>query len=251
MQRFLLLLLIGCAPLSPRPDAERQRLETALVGKKVYAQCALYRGWFWDDPNRDLVTPHPVDHRTWLLDRKGNNVPTKARMRRVQPASIWFIDRISDPVGFERLARPLLSPRHLTWIHLHSGSTKAVVPVPEFLDKTEAILEWFGRQFTDKAPLTLELASPSIRTAIRQGRTVAGMNEEELRAALCGPDQVWRDRTVDPPVEKWIYLNQNGDHLVSVLLGGRSTGKTLRITDAEYQALPRSGNEQEPPSPAP
>ena len=235
---YALGLLIACAPLSPRPEGQRTVIDAALVGKKMYAQCALYRGWFWDDPTRDLLAPHPVDHRIWLLDRQGKNIPTKSRLRRVHPGSIWFIERVSHPTGMERLQRPLLSPRHLSWIHLRKGSSQAIVPIPEVLNSEEMILEWLDRQFGAASPATLETAPPAHRQAMKQGRLVAGMTAAEVETALCKPDQVWRDDTVDPPVEKWIYLNQTGDHLAAVFLGGRATGQTVRMSQEAYEALP-------------
>ncbi|MBM66800.1 MAG: hypothetical protein CMH55_11275 [Myxococcales bacterium] len=235
-----LLLLIGCAPLTPRPPAQRVAIETAFTGKKVYAQCALYRGWFWDDPTRDLLAPHPVDHRIWVLNRKGDNVPTRPRLRRVQPGSIWFVERVSHPIGVDRLKRPLMSPRHLTWIHLRKGSSLAIVPVPENVVGEASVRIWFENQFGASAPTALNTAPPAHRQALKQGRILAGMGAEEVEAALCKPDQIWRDQSVSPPVEKWIYLNQTGDHLAAVFLAGKATGQTIRMTQEAYEALPRS-----------
>jgi len=234
-----LLLTVACAPLTPRQEAQRVAIDKALVGKKVYAQCALYRGWFWDDPTRDLLAPHPVLHRIWLLDRRGKNVPTRLRLKRVQPGSIWFIERISHPLGLERASRPLLSPRHLSWIHLRKGSSQAIVPIPERLDTETAVLNWFTQLFAEVPPNILDITPPAHRRAMKQGRLVAGMSSAEVKTALCQPDQIWRDQTVTPAVEKWIYLNQTGDHLVAVFLDGKATGQTVRMTPEDYEALPR------------
>jgi len=113
-----------------------------------------------------------------------------------------------------------------------------------------AILNWIKRHLGATPPAVVAAATPSHRSAMRQGRLVAGMTAREVEASLCVPDQIWRDRTVEPEVEKWIYLNQSGDHLAAILLGGRATGQTLRMTPEAYEALP-SSKDKAPVTPSP
>ena len=66
---------------------------------------------------------------------------------------------------------------------------------------------------------------------------VADMNPEQLRLALCPPDRTFMDVRAMPPVEKWIYLHQDGDHRVVVLLQGKATGRLIPMTAEELKAL--------------
>jgi hypothetical protein len=43
-----------------------------------------------------------------------------------------------------------------------------------------------------------------------------------------------------PPVAKWIYLHQGGDHRAVVLLDGKATGRLIPMTAEELKALETS-----------
>ena len=233
----LSLVFASCATLEgTKPDLQVQ-LEGKLLGHKVYAQCALHRAEFFDDPTRDLVSAHRVGARYLALDSAGKPLPLKAKFNRVHPGSIWHIDRISFPTRYESIMRPLRSPRHLAWIHLLSGSSRAVLVIPEGLSDAEAVMKWLDERFGHEEPKGFDQLNPALRSAVTQGRLVSDMSEQDARLALCSPDRVFMDVRAAPPVQKWIYLHQGGDHRMAVLLEGKVTGKLLKITPEELKAL--------------
>ena len=233
----LSLVFASCATLDgTKPDLQVQ-LEGKLLGHKVYAQCALHRSAFFDDPTRDLVSAHRVDARFLALNARGEPLALEAKLNRVHPGSIWRIDRISFPTRFERVMRPLRSPRHLAWLHLLSGSSRAVLVIPEHLGDAEAVLSWLDQRFGHEPPKELAALNPATRSAVTQGRLVSEMDAGAAKLALCPPDRVFRDVRATPPVEKWIYLHQGGDHRMAVLIDGKVTGKLLPLSPEALKAL--------------
>jgi hypothetical protein len=212
-------------------------LEATLLGTKVYAQCALHRSFFFDDPSRDLLSSHAPGARFLALDGRGKPLPLRAKTNSVHPGSIWWVERISSPTPFETVMRPLRSPRHLVWMHLRNGSSQAIVVIPEGLDKTAEVARWFAEHFSSSEPPGLENLSPSMRSAVNHGRPLVDMNATQLRLALCRPDRVFKDVSALPPVEKWIYLHQGGEHRMAVLSEGKATGKLLPLSPKALLAL--------------
>ena len=233
----LSLVFASCATLEgAKPDLQVQ-LEGKRLGLKLYAQCALNRSNFFDDPTRDLVSAHRVGARFLALNAAGKPLPLTAKLNRVHPGSIWYVDRFSFPTRFESIMRPLRSPRHLAWVHLRSGSSQAILVIPEGLSDEASVLKWLDERFAVQEPDHLGKLNPALRSAVSQGRLVTDMSKEVVRLALCAPDRVFMDASATPPVQKWIYLHQGGDHRMAVLLDGKATGKLLPITDDELKAL--------------
>ena len=232
-----LFISAGCASLEGAKPALQIALEKQLLGVGVYAQCALHRSFFFDDPTRDLVSPFRPGARHLALDASGKPVPLIAKTNRVHPGSKWRLSRISLATPFERLMRPLRSPRHLTWLHLRAGSSKIIVVVPEAHTTAAAVRAWLQPQFSSDEPAGLLSLSPALRDAVVNGRLIPEMSAEQVRLALCEPDRIYKDVGAIPPVEKWIYLHQDGDHRVAVLLAGRSTGRVVPLKAADLKAL--------------
>jgi hypothetical protein len=238
MRAFVLsLIFASCATLEGAKPKLQLELEATLLGTKVYAQCALHRSFFFDDPTRDLLSSSAPGARVLALDAQGKTLPLRAKTNRVHPGSIWWVERISSPTAFESVMRPLRSPRHLIWVHLRNGSSQAIVVVPESISKAAEIAAWFGEHFALSEPAGLEKLGPSMRSAVNHGRPLVDMNGAQLRLALCRPDRVFKDVSALPPVEKWIYLHQGGEHRMAVLSEGKATGKLLPLSPKALLAL--------------
>ena len=233
----LSLVFASCASLEGAKPRLQVELEGQLLGKKVYAQCALHRSHFFDDPSRDLVSTYRPGARFLALDSSGKPLPLTAKTNRVHPNSIWHIDRISFPTTFEQVVRPLRSPRHLRWIHLRSGDSLIVLVVPETIETSEDILKWLEGRFASSEPKGFERLSPALRSAITHGRTVADMPAQQASLALCQPDRVFMDASATPPVQKWIYLHQGGDHRMLVLIDGKASGRLMPLSANDLKEL--------------
>jgi len=197
----------------------------------------LHRAHFFDDPTRDLVSSYRPGARYLALDSKGRPLPLTAKTNRVHPGSIWHIDRISFPTNFERIMRPLRSPRHLPWIHLRSGDSLVILVMPESLRTPAEAIKWLDQRFAGSEPEGFEQLTPELRSAVTHGRIVADMGAQQAGLALCQPDRVFMDANALPPVQKWIYLHQGGDHRMLVLIDGKATGRLIPLSESALKAL--------------
>jgi hypothetical protein len=243
---FCLVLSGGCATW--RGDhPQLAALEKAFGGAALRAQCTLRRAQLADDPTRDLALPHPVNARVLMVDRGGEPRRLTEGFRRIGPGSLWRVTRISGPGGTEAWLRPLRSPRHLIWIELRRGMEHVLVPVPEVLEDGAAIEAWFADQFAKKAPPAWDLAAGPRREALRAGRVIPGLTPDELQIARCAPDEVIVDVTAQPSVERWIYLDQAGNHEMAVLLGGLTVGRMAALNEDQLKALRAAATSQSKP----
>jgi hypothetical protein len=135
----------------------------------------------------------------------------------------------------------------LIWIELRRGAERIVVAVPEVLKDAAAMTTWFAEQFASSSPPGWEGTAGPKRDALRAGRVSPGLSPDELRIARCAPDQVIVDATAHPSVERWIYLNQTGDHEMVVLLGGKTVGGTTTLSNPDLQALRAAAKGQSKP----
>ena len=100
-------------------------------------------------------------------------------------------------------------------------------------------MKWLDQRFGHEEPKELAALNPAaLRSAVTQGRLVSEMDAGAAKLALCPPDRVFRDvPRATPPVKKWIYLHQGGDHRMAVLIDGKVTGKLLPLSPEALKAL--------------
>ena len=66
--------------------------------------------------------------------------------------------------------------RHLAWVHLRSGSSQAILVIPEGLSDEASVLKWLDERFAAQEPDHLGKLNPALRSAVSQGRLVTDMS---------------------------------------------------------------------------
>ena len=65
-----------------------------------------------------------------------------------------------------------------------SGSSRAVLVIPEGLSDAEAVMKWLDERFGHEEPKGFDRLNPALRSAVTQGRLVSDMSEQDARLAL-------------------------------------------------------------------
>ena len=178
----LIPLFASCATLDRTKPDLRNTLRPCSGAKGLCAvRC---RSAFFDDPTRDLVKRASRGRPLPCAQRSGRAAGLEAKLNNVHPGSIWRIDRISFPTRFERVMRPLRSPRHLAWLHLLSGSSRAVLVIPRALGRRRGGLSGWISALDMSRRKSLRL-NPAARSAVTQGRLVSEMDAGAAKLALC------------------------------------------------------------------
>ena len=228
-----LLCALSCASASPIPDADRARLETELTGKSRFLRISVFKGPFWSDDGKLLLSAAPPTEVALFTDAHGADVSGPAPTGIIPAGRRVRIDRVELPTGAVVIGRLPFTPRYNPWVYLTvEGETQkpAVLVLRSSLkshDQFEAALD---RLLTVEDPSARIAAYPAdVQRAIEQKQVVRDMDPEAVTMAWGAPER----RSIDDAkrTESWSY--GAGKRVVSF-----SEGKVVRV---EQPAAAASG----------
>jgi hypothetical protein len=219
-----LLCALACASASPIPDADRARLESDLNGKSRYLRVSVFKGPFWSDDGKVLLSAAPPTEVALFTDSHGADVFAPAPTGIIPAGRRVHIDRVELPTGTVVMGRLPFTPRYNPWVYL---TVEGEPQKPEVLvlgaslkshDQFEAALD---RLLTVEDP-SGRVASygADVQRGIEQKQVVRDMDPEAVSMAWGPPER----RSIDDAkrTESWSY--SGGKRVVSF-----SEGKVVHV----------------------
>lgn len=203
---FVLTSVAACASRTALPLSVRSAMENRYEGHVVELRRSCYYGELYDDNDKWLLTPYPFKHVYHIVDFDGEPIHPEGQRGIVPAGTPFIVDQIEFPDAGGLARRMLTTPRYNPWIYL-----RRVVGSPLPMDRRDWIL-LLPRGMKDKETLERELDSviapegrmiewlasrrPVIRVAIEHKEIIAGMNTDEMIAAM-GRPLLWFDDIAD------------------------------------------------------
>jgi hypothetical protein len=200
--------LAGCTPRTVIPDAERQRVASALTGQPRWFRVAAYAAPFWGDKSKVLVSDTPTDELDLVETAGGKPIPPPAPEKIVQPGTAVRIRDVEFPTGWTIAQRVVMTPRYHPWVLVDvPGDERTYVLV---LSQTAATFDEVRAEVdrilsTDDPSPALAALPVEQRDAIGRKELVEGMSPRAVEMAWGLPER----RRIDRPAatEEWIWPN--------------------------------------------
>jgi hypothetical protein len=204
--------LWGCASATPIPDTDRDQLNTQLTGQSRYLRVSMYKGPFWGDENKVLLSDsYPSDLELFTdthgeIQRAGAPTGVIPLGRRVKITQVEF------PTALVITGRMLYSPRYNPWVYLQvegePNSKPAMLVLNANLKNKSDFLAALDRYLTsdDPAP-SLTNYSDDVRKAILEKQVVNDMDPAAVEMAWGYPEHKHIDLAGGTRSEVWSYGN--------------------------------------------
>jgi hypothetical protein len=207
--------LSNCLPPSRLPAVAQAQLQSTWENQQVELRQSAYYTNLYADNDRWLLSPHPPESTSHLVDLHGAPIhPPKARG--IVPAGSRFcILRLEFPSRWNGWKRLVVSPRFHPWVYLRllPGQDPAlgrprpdqpfvwVLPLDQ--DRPQPLQEALAEAFSPLGTTTewLRTRRPTVQVGIAQKTALIGMQRPELIAALGEPPRQFADRLGDKPAE--------------------------------------------------
>src|SRR5690242_16695122 len=108
--------LAGCAPRAVIPDAERQRVASAVEGQPRWLRVAVYVAPFWGDRGKTLVSDTPTDELDLVETTGGQPVAPPRPEKILMPGTAVRIREVEFPTGWIIARRVVMTPRYHPWL---------------------------------------------------------------------------------------------------------------------------------------
>jgi hypothetical protein len=198
--------LAGCTPRAVIPDAERQRVASALSGQPRWLRAAVYVSPFWGDRSKALVSDAPTEGLDLVETPNGQPVDPPPPERILLPGTSVRIREVEFPTGWIIAQRVVMTPRYHPWVLLDvPGDARTHVLV---LEQTAASYAEVRAEIdrvlsTDDPSPALAALPVEQRDAIGSKELVEGMSPRAVEMAWGLPER----RRIDRPAatEEWIW----------------------------------------------
>lgn len=227
------LSLLACASASPIPDADRAQLESELTGKSKFLKVSVYKGPFWSDDGKLLLSPAPPTEVALFTDAHGADVFAPPPTGIIPAGRRVRITRVELPTGAVLVGRMPFTPRYNPWVYLAvegEGEMPGVLVLRANLKSRDQFEAALDRLLTNEDPAgRIAAYAPEIQRAIAQKQVVRDMDPEAVNMAWGPPER----RSIDDAkrTESWSYAN--GKRVVSF-----SEGKVIRVEQPAATAAP-------------
>ena len=198
--------LAGCTPRAVIPDAERQRVASALDGQPRWLRVAVYVAPFWGDRSKALLSDTPTDELDLVETAGGQPVAPPAAEKILAPGTAVRIREVEFPTGWIIAKRVVMTPRYHPWLLMDvPGDERAYVLVLSQNDVSfDDVRAEMDRVLTADDPSPALAALPiEQRDAIGRKELVEGMSPRAVEMAWGLPER----RRIDRPAatEEWIW----------------------------------------------
>jgi hypothetical protein len=206
----ILLALAGCASATPIPDADRAQLENELTGKQRFLRVSMYRGPFWSDDSKQLLSPAPPQELALFTDTHGEDVPGPAPTGIVPAGRRVTLTQVELPTGMVVAGRLPYTPRYNPWVYLtiegEPNGKPSVLVLRNDLKSHDQFLASLDRLLSvdDPSP-RLNAYSDEVRQAIAQKQVIREMDAEAVEMAWGIPMHKSIDLKGGTRVETWTY----------------------------------------------
>jgi hypothetical protein len=198
--------LAGCAPRAVIPDAERQRVASAVEGQRRWLRVAVYVAPFWGDRSKALVSDTPTDELDLVETTGGQPVAPPRPEKILMPGTAVRIREVEFPTGWIIARRVVMTPRYHPWLLMDvPGDERTYVLVLSQNDVTfDDVRAEIDRVLSGDDPSPALAALPvEQRDAIGRKELVEGMSPRAVEMAWGFPER----RRIDRPAatEEWIW----------------------------------------------
>ena len=198
---LLLLLFAGCASQTAIPAGVRSAIDRQHHGQVVELRQSCYYGDLYDDNDKWLLSPQPFAQVHHIVDLDGQPIHPKNQRGLVRAGTRFVIDEIEFPDSFAVTTRMLTTPRYNIWVYLHPVDERARLPtersrwvllLPRDLPDGAAVERELSARLAPEGKMRrwLDGRRPTVRVAIEHKDILAGMNVDELVAAM-GEPPLW------------------------------------------------------------
>jgi len=198
--------LAACHPRAVIPDAERQRVSSALTGQRRWLRVAAYAGPLWGDRDKVFVTDAPPQEIDLVESTGGAPVPPPAAERILPPGTVVRIREIEFPTGWTIAKRVVMSPRYHPWVLLDVGGDPRphVIVLSQTAASFAEVRAEVERLLSTDDPSSLFAALPQEqRAAILKKEVVEGMSPRAIEMAWGLPEHKRIDRPANREEWRW------------------------------------------------
>jgi hypothetical protein len=226
---LVFLLAAGCASATLIPDTDRAQLEKKLTGESRYLKVSLYKGPFWQDEDKVLLSDVPPNDLNYLTDTKGEVIRAGGATGVVEAGRRAKIIKVEFPTAVTVAGRMIYTPRFNPWVYLQvDGEDPKKPQLMVFRDNIKTQEEFqaqLARLLTedDVAP-KLAAYPEGIRQAILTKQIVRDMDPAAVEMAWGYPQKKSIEIKGQERSEVWTY--SAGVRTVTL-----QDGKVLRSQD--------------------
>lgn len=208
-----LLLLAGpvaCATATSLPDDERARLSDELTGHGRFLRVSCFKGPFWSDETKLLLSDLPPGELNLLTDTKGQPVQAGAPSGIVPAGRRVRIEKVEFPTALVVAGRLPYTPRYHPWISLsvegEEGSRPLVLVVRQEVKSREQFLALVAQYLGEVDPTPrLQQLPEAHRKAVAAKQVLVGMESEAVEAAWGFPERKVVDVKGGVRAESWFW----------------------------------------------
>ena len=201
---LLALAVLACTPRVVIPDAERERVRSALTGEQRWVRVACYAAPLWGDTGKMLLSDEPLDELDLVESASGTPLAPPAAERIVPPGTAVRISDVEFPTGWVIAKRVVMSPRYHPWVlvEVPGDSRPYVVVLSQTVSSYDDVRNELDRILTKDDPSSAFAALPEEqRAAVRKKALVEGMSPRAVELSWGLPERKRIDRPAS--TEEW------------------------------------------------
>jgi hypothetical protein len=203
-----LLALASCAPRATIPDAERERAEGDLVGKRRYLRVAANVAPFFGDKTRALITDEPLAEVHLMDTVDGRPIEPPRGERILPPGTPVRITAVEFPTAWIIARRIVTTPRYHPWVLLQVPNDERthVLVLSQTVASADDVRAEVERLLTPDDPSQFLSQLPAEqREAVLRKEPIEGMGARALEMAWGQPDKKRMDRPLR--TEEWSWTD--------------------------------------------
>lgn len=147
-------MLVGCATSHVSVSNSKPAAPTQIY----WAKQSFYGGTFYDDDRYGLISPVPFENLPYLQTSSGDTIIPPPSDEIIKFGTLIELQKVEYPTEQNKINRPLLTPRDMTWIYLTIALDRGMVKLnrdktyimlaPKEVNSQQLVSKWLDNYFT-------------------------------------------------------------------------------------------------------